>query len=149
MSFIPSEADVEALLQHGAVIRGEFRWRESGRHRFKAEAKLEDTYEDSSVRVIGTLNAQLMNLSYIVLWGTQRIRSLDIGGPPHPNPDGTVIPTPHKHRWTDRYADRVAYRPTDISSDEVEGVFHQFLAECNITFQGTYRAPTLQGRLQL
>lgn len=146
---LPTEADVEALLSHGAIIRDSFRWRTTGKYTYKTEAWLEETYEGAPVRLCGTLNSRIMNYSYALIWGGARVRGLDMGGRPHPNPDGQMIAPPHKHRWTDEFQARVAYRPTDITETTVEGVLYQFLAECNIRFEGTYYKPSDQGRLVL
>lgn len=34
---------------------------------------------------------------------------IDIDGPPHPNPDGTIIPCPHIHLYKEGYNLRIAY----------------------------------------
>lgn len=144
---IPSEADVDALLGTGAKIRSEFRWMRVGKTNYKAEVWLADTYEGARVKLVGTFNVRTQNLSYTLVWAGCRIRSLDVGGPSHPNPDGELLPTPHKHRWTDRYRDRVAYVPLDITSTQLRGIFYEFLAECNIEMEGAYIDLTEQGEL--
>lgn len=145
----PSEADVHALLNHGAVIRGEFRWRKVGKTNWKADAYLEDTYDGARVKLVGTYNEKVNNLSYTLVWANCRVRSLDVGGPPHPNPDGESVPTPHKHRWSDSDRDRWVYIPTDITETTVSGIFQQFLAESNVRFEGAYTAPESQQELAL
>src|SRR5690606_21459141 len=130
----PHEADVEALLNFGAVIREEFRWRRTAPGRFRAEARLEDTYEGARVKLVGTYNHRIGNLSYSLIWGGVRIRGLDVGGPPHPNPDGQELPTPHKHRWSDEHREALAYVPTDIVSTGLEGILREFLEECGVAF---------------
>ena len=146
----PSEADVFALLQQGAVLKGEFRWRRVDEYRWRAEAPLSDTYEDARVKVVGTYNERVHNLSYTLVWAHCRVRSLDVNGPPHRNPDGTRMPTPHKHRWTDAHRDRVAYIQTDITpTGTLEQIFREFLNESNIQFAGQYHAPVIQVGLGL
>jgi hypothetical protein len=144
---IPSQTDVEAVLSRGAVIKSEFRWHRVGRTNWKAEAWLEETYEGARVKLVGTYNSRTHNLSYTLVWAGCRIRSLDIGGPPHPNPDGALLPTPHKHRWTDKHRDRWAYTPTDILSRGLRGIFYEFLGECNVSMEGDYLDPEEQGVL--
>lgn len=143
----PSQADVEAMIGHGARITGEFRWRPAGKLRWKAELPLQGTYEGARVKLTGTYNERGRNLSYSLIWGASRVRGLDVDGPAHPNPNGELIPTPHKHRWTDEHDEREAYRPTDIRLEGIEGILYDFLAECNIEFAGVYFPPHRQGDL--
>ncbi|MCC6241753.1 MAG: hypothetical protein IT353_02880 [Gemmatimonadaceae bacterium] len=119
-------------------MRAEFRWRKAGRTNWKAEAFVDDTYEGARVKLVGTFNGRTRNLSYTLVWAACRIRSLDVGGPAHKNPDGESLPTPHKHRWTDTDQDQWVYAPTDINSQTLRGIFEEFLAECNIRFEGTF-----------
>jgi hypothetical protein len=142
----PSAADVDAFLQFGSVIRGEFRWTKSGPF-WKAQVLIEDCYEGARVRVVGTYNPVTKNLSYALIWAGCRVRGLDRFGPPHPNPDGQLLGCPHKHRWTDSERDQWAYEPSDITASDREGVFRQFLAESNIRFEGTYVEALEQGSL--
>jgi hypothetical protein len=146
---IPSEADVGAFLHHGSVLRAEFRWRKTGRTNWKAEAYLEEAYEDARIKLVGTYNSRTRNLSYTLVWATCRVRSLDVGGPSHRNPDGEEVPTPHKHRWTTSDRDQWVYRPTDITSSSIRGIFDEFLTESNIRFEGTFFEPIEQGELSL
>lgn len=140
---------MHAFLQHGAVLRAEFRWRKGGKTNWKAEAYLEGVYENARVKLIGTYNARINNLSYTLVWAACRVRSLDVGGPPHTNPDGARLPTPHKHRWTSADRDQWAYSPTDITSNSLRGIFDEFLIESNIRFEGTFVAPVEQEELPL
>lgn len=144
---LPSEADVEALLNQGAVVRAPFRWVQVGRTNWKAEVWLEDTYEAARVKLVGTYNHRTRNLTYTLVWANCRIRSLDMGGPAHRNPDGREFDTPHKHRWTDDHRDRVVYAPDDITAADREGVFRQFLNECGIRFESVYQDAVAQGDL--
>ena len=56
----------------------------------------------------------------------------------HPNPDGTIIRGPHKHKWNETYEDRQAYVPDDISFGDINREFQDFLKQCNIRLLGTY-----------
>lgn len=134
----PTEADVHAFLSTGCSLRAEFRWRLTGRNRWKAEAFLEDTYDGARVKIVGTHNDRTGNTSFTLVWANCRIRSLDINGPAHANPDNEVIETPHKHRWSNRDRDLWVYRPTDITARTLRGIFEQFLTECGIRFEGSY-----------
>jgi hypothetical protein len=120
-----------------------------GRSSWKAEARIEEAYDGARVRLVGTYNSKTRNLSYTLVWASCRIRSLDVGGPAHKNPDGVVLPTPHKHRWTDTDQDQWVYSPTDITSQTLRGIFEEFLAECGIRFEGAYFDPVEQKELAL
>ncbi len=73
------------------------------------------------------------------------LRRLDVRGTAHRNPlaaGGSEFPasTTHKHRWTDKHRDAVAYSPSDIpapealivTGDEYRQVFEAFAKECRI-----------------
>ena len=49
----------------------------------------------------------------------------------------------HKHRWTEQFADRRIYVPSDITMewDEPVGVWRQFCAELNVIHRGTLQEP--------
>jgi len=128
------------------VVRGEFRWIRCGPF-WKAQVSLEDTYEGAKAKLVGTYNPKTGNLSYALIWAGCRIRGLDRFGPPHPNPNGELLPCPHKHRWSDRERDQWAYVPADITASDRHGVLLQFLAECNIRFDGLYFEAFEQGQL--
>lgn len=60
---------------------------------------------------------------------------VDIGGPPHRNPDGVIVPAPHIHIYREGYDDKWAYPiseygfapPTDMVT-----VLRDFAKFCNI-----------------
>jgi hypothetical protein len=61
---------------------------------------------------------------------------LDIDGPPHGNPDGTVVPTPHLHIYREGYDAKWAFPvppDLDISSVDPLQVLVNFLLYCGIT----------------
>lgn len=60
---------------------------------------------------------------------------LDIDGPTHGNPDGTIIPTPHLHIYREGYDDKWAFPvPTDIdiSSGDAAQILANFLKFCGV-----------------
>lgn len=57
----------------------------------------------------------------------------------HTNPDGTVMIGPHKHKWTDNYADNYAYQVDDVPIDSLNEGLLAFLEECNISIEGQYQ----------
>jgi MoaA/NifB/PqqE/SkfB family radical SAM enzyme len=59
---------------------------------------------------------------------------LDVGGPPHENPDGNVIPCPHLHVYREGFGTKWAYalpgsftNPTNLVN-----TFIEFLVYCNV-----------------
>lgn len=59
---------------------------------------------------------------------------LDIGGPPHRNPDGQEIGCPHLHLYREGYADKWAY-PVPESFDNTSDAWQSlqdFMDYCNI-----------------
>jgi len=61
---------------------------------------------------------------------------LDLGGPPHRNPDDEEIPAPHLHIYREGYGDKWALPvPADCFRDtrDMWMTFEDFLRFCNIT----------------
>lgn len=61
---------------------------------------------------------------------------LDVDGPTHANPDGTVVPTPHLHIYCEGYDDKWAFPvppDLDISSGDAALLLITFLAYCGIS----------------
>ena len=70
---------------------------------------------------------------------------LDLGGPPHQNPNGDKIGCPHLHIYQEGYADKWAFAvPAERYSDldNLPQTLIEFMRHCNIAV-----APTLQARL--
>jgi len=60
---------------------------------------------------------------------------LDLGGPPHTNPDGTELPCSHLHRYREGYEDRWAKSlPTNVFTDTSDlcATLEEFLSFCNV-----------------
>jgi MoaA/NifB/PqqE/SkfB family radical SAM enzyme len=60
---------------------------------------------------------------------------LELGGSPHRNPDGTVVPCPHIHIYRENYSDKWAFPiPSDKFTDTSDywHVFQEFVAYCNV-----------------
>ena len=66
----------------------------------------------------------------LVLKTSGRIYALDIGKDHH-NPECERVGEKHKHRWTERYKDKLAYVPHDITepASDPTAVWEQFCAE--------------------
>ncbi len=58
----------------------------------------------------------------------------------HTNPDGERIEGSHKHYWEPEHEDNYAYPVDDITTDDVDQAFQDFLDECNIEHRGAYTA---------
>ena len=58
----------------------------------------------------------------------------------HTNPDGERLEGSHKHYWHPQYEDNYAYPVNDITLDDVDEAFKDFLDECNIELRGKYVA---------
>ena len=61
---------------------------------------------------------------------------LDLDGPPHRNPDGTEIASPHLHIYRAGYGDKWAMAaPADIYTNTLDlfSTFQAFMGHCNVT----------------
>ena len=61
---------------------------------------------------------------------------LELSGPPHRNPDGAEVPTPHMHRYVEGFADKWAYSvPTQYFHDLSDRwqTLQDFMGFCNVT----------------
>lgn len=70
---------------------------------------------------------------------------LDVNGPAHTNPDGTIVPTPHLHIYREGYDDKWAFPvppDLDISSGQPDQILINFLRYC-----GVDPIPPVQGGL--
>lgn len=59
---------------------------------------------------------------------------IDIGGPPHRNPDGVEITCPHLHLFKEGYGDKWAIPLPDIFSDidDPYDILDKFMDYCNV-----------------
>jgi len=60
---------------------------------------------------------------------------LDLGGPPHRNPDGEEMPCPHMHLYREGYGDKWAIPlPDDFTNSlDIQLTLNEFMQYCNIT----------------
>ena len=60
---------------------------------------------------------------------------LDLGCPPHRNPDGKEISAPHIHIYKEGFGDKIAYELPDVFKDckSIPDYLNCFLDYCNIT----------------
>ena len=127
-------------------IDGDLSWQEDEDHspsvQFRAEVQSDAGWP---LFVCGSYNPLIPALSYALILKTAgRIYGLDLGKE-HPNPDSSgKVGETHKHKWTERFRDKWAYAPKDITapaSDPV-AVWRQFCVEAKITHNGTMFAPS-------
>lgn len=103
--------------------------------------------------ICGRYNPMAKKLSYTLIYrGVGRIYALDLGRE-HCNPSGEPVGEKHKHRWNDRYRDKFAYVPDDITApwNQPVWVWEQFCSEARILHMGTLAVPvpTVQEELHL
>lgn len=70
---------------------------------------------------------------------------LDIDGPAHQNPDGTILGCPHIHLYREGFGDKWAFDAAKLNlskSDRLDDVYHKFCDFCSII-----EPPILQGGL--
>lgn len=89
-----------------------------------------------------------INLAKVTYQNRARVTTilarLDLGGPPHTNPDGMVVPSPHLHLYREGYADKWAVAvPSSFGNvADARAALTGFLGYCNVT-----RPPNFQDRL--
>lgn len=140
-----TNAEFEALIADTTKrIEGDIMWTGDEDHspsvEFRAEI-LSDTGYPLFVR--GSFNPLVPAVTFALIHkGVGRIYGLDMGKD-HRNPDNNRTGDKHKHRWTERFRDKEAYVPPDITalaSSPVEA-WSQFCAEAAITHRGTMHPP--------
>jgi hypothetical protein len=149
-----TQNEFEALIADPTkTIDGDLRWAEDEDHspafQFRAEIRSESGYP---LFVNGRINPLAGTLSFTLIHrATGRIYGLDLGADHH-NPTCSHVGEKHKHRWTDRFADKDAYVPGDITApaDDPLAVWREFCVEAKITHQGIlHRPPPVQEELGL
>jgi hypothetical protein len=141
----PTQADFEALLSDATKhIEGDITWQADEDHSpcvdFRAEVR-SDTGWPLFVR--GSFNPLIPALSYnLILKSEGRVYGLDLGKDHH-NPQCQQVGERHKHRWTERFRDKEAYVPEDITAPASQplDVWRQFCAEAGIEHQGRLLPP--------
>jgi hypothetical protein len=140
-----TETELVAILEDTSKeIVGDICWLEDEDHspslEFRAEISSQAGYP---LFVRGSFNSHAETLTFAIIHASnRRIYALDLGKDHH-NPDCRNVGEKHKHRWTDRFRDKEAYAPPDITApvlDPVE-VWRQFCTEARITHRGVMHAP--------
>lgn len=139
-----TQTEFEALLDADKVVDGDIAWEPDQDHAaVEFFAKVQSS-EGFPLVIRGSYNHEAKALSYTLIHrGAGRIYALDLGKD-HRNPSsGQLVGELHKHRWTEQFGDREAYRPNDITStvDDPVSVWEQFCQEARITHKGRMATP--------
>lgn len=140
-----TQVEFEALISDPTKhIVGDIAWTEDEDHsptvEFKVKIHSEPEYD---LFVKGSFNALSHNVSFTIFHSSAgRIYGLDLGKE-HKNPDGSHVGEKHKHKWHEKYRDRQAYVPEDITAlaDNPVAVWAQFCAEANMIHNGVMHEP--------
>jgi hypothetical protein len=140
-----SNTEFETLLGDGSKrIDGDIAWQEDEDHSPCLEMRAE-VQSDSGwpLFVRGSYNPLIPVLSYVLILKTAgRIYGLCLGKDHH-NPQCEQVGDKHKHRWTERFRDKEAYVPGDITASPKDPVaaWVQFCTEARIEHRGQLLAP--------
>lgn len=135
-----TNAEFETILADTSKrIEGDIAWQMDEDHshcwEFRAEVQSNAGWP---LFVRGSFNPEIPALTYALILKTEgRIYALDLGKEHH-NPDCHYVGEKHKHRWMERFRDKEAYVPPDITADVADPVtvWQQFCAEGRITHHG-------------
>ena len=133
-------------------IDGDIDWSKDEDHspawQFRAEIKSNAGWP---LFVKGRYNFLAGSLNYALILRTEgRVYALDLGKDHH-NPQCEQVGEKHKHRWSERYRDKEAYVPDDITAPATDpaSVWNQFCAEARIEHRGRLNPLPSQGELFL
>lgn len=154
-----TEAQVDRILLEGLVLEDNVRWMsQPSNTKWVQFGAFLDSPHESTVRLNMAVSVLLPEkYKIIVLRGEQALRRLDVrgshGNPPAGTP-GVWHRQTHKHRWTDRFGDKEAYTPPDITTTtfdpgEHEATFRALCKECNIEFRGSWSDPPRESQISL
>jgi len=137
VEIILAQADAEALMGMEKVKVDDKRWEypEVGGHisiPLTSRNKRENFSLDIRRGRIDLLKGTHQNRAYQVVI----LLRLDFGGPPHRNPDGQEIPSPHMHFYREGFGDKwAAPAPLDKFTDisDIWLTLGTFMKLCNIT----------------
>lgn len=140
-----TQTEFETLINDETkYVDGDIAWAEDEDHsparQFRAEVHSEAGYP---LLVNGRINLLAGTLSFTLIHrSTGRIYGLDLGADHH-NPTCQNVGEKHKHRWTDRFADKEAYVPDDITAPMADPVaaWQQFCNEAKIRHMGRLERP--------
>ena len=132
----PSQVEADRAISEAKVIRENLTWRSEG-GRFKLEGTVFAPTSQTLLKLLAVVGRQR---SYSLLCNNVTLRRLCAKKRRHRNPDGQYVQGTHKHRHTDDFGDREAYKPPNVRIGEPNEELMDFLEECNITIEGTYQS---------
>jgi hypothetical protein len=140
-----TEAELAALLDDPEKeIVGDIAWAQDEDHSPSVEFRVEvSSAAGYPLFIRGSYNRLAKTLTYAMIHaGSRRIYALDMGKDHH-NPTCENVGEMHKHRWTERFGDKCAYIPGDITRPVTDpvGVWNEFCVEAKITHRGVLKAP--------
>lgn len=125
-------------------IEGDIAWQEDEDHSPAVEFRAEIASDAGwPLFVRGSYNPLVPAVTYALILKTAgRVYALDLGKDHH-NPECEQVGEKHKHRWTEKFRDKEAYVPMEITakaSDPV-AVWAQFCAEAKLAHKGNLASP--------
>jgi hypothetical protein len=132
-------------------IEGDIAWQEDEDHspaiEFRAEVASDAGWP---LFVRGSYNPLVPAVTFaLILKTVGRVYALDLGKDHH-NPECEQVGEKHKHQWTEKFRDKEAYVPKDITAEASDpvAVWSQFCAEAKLAHNGDLGSPsTPQGDL--
>lgn len=116
------------------VTTGEIQFPAAGNF-LQLELRSDDEHESFLVDVNRRGKIKLTKCTYQERYAVVEILvRVDIDGPPHENPDGTLIPCPHIHEYREGYGDKWArpLPPNFSNPSDLVVTFRDFLKFCNV-----------------
>jgi hypothetical protein len=156
MELTITKAEVDELMDEPKSIEQTIEWNRSNNNEFVFEFRVpvrQKMIPGAKLILKASTNIALNKHTFAIIYnGAARIKALDIGKKhknkcsQHPR---IQVGIKHKHTWQDCCRDRWAYVPDDITDGApFEQVFQEFLAECNIKYEGSVpEVPTSQMEL--
>jgi hypothetical protein len=140
-------SEFDAILKDSTKqILGDIQWTTDEDHSHCVEFRAEVASAGGwPLFVKGPYNPLIPALSYSLILKTDgRIYGLDLGKDHH-NPQCNQVGECHKHRWSEQFRDKEAYKPEDITAPAADpgAVWKEFCAEAGIDHNGRMQPPTL------
>lgn len=128
-----TKAEVDRIADMEKMIEEDWEW-ERRQSNLVGEATVYCLDEDINLVVKAW---KRNNYGFALLYrGSKVVRRWD--NSTHTNPDGKRVEGSHKHYWDEEHEDRFAYPVDDITINDVDEGFMDFLDECNIELNGSY-----------
>jgi len=132
----PTQVESDRVINEAKIIRENLRWRSEG-GRWKLEATVFAPGSKTLLKLVAVVGRER---SYSLLCNNVPLRRLCAKKNRHRNPGGQYVHGTHKHRHTDDFGDRDAYKPQGVRIGDPNEELMDFLQECNIAVGGTYQS---------